>query len=262
VGCGGALALILIIGWVVPTLDRAQRTTFLAGLTSAVNVHTAPDGRLVVTEGGDGSGPNGSVVIIDVATDVRTVALSGLSWASAADMNPDGLVCATTNGMNAKSPELRCSDGRQVALISDASNTVGAGDVLWDGTSGWYVADYANSDLLHVDDSGSLTRTASFDFPYFSETPIALARGSNGRILAALVGRGVVVAVPTSATPPLIDGKSDDVIVGVVSVPDGVLTLTRAKVGDVGALACAATAAARSRMSFSTALPGRTVSRC
>jgi hypothetical protein len=192
---------------------------------------------LVVTEGGDGSGPNGSVVIIDVATDVRTVALSGLSWASAADMNPDGLVCATTNGMNAKSPELRCSDGRQVALISDASNTVGAGDVLWDGTSGWYVADYANSDLLHVDDSGSLTRTASFDFPYFSETPIALARGSHGRILAALVGRGVVVAVPTSATPPLIDGKSDDVIVGVVSVPDGVLTLTRAKVGDVGALA-------------------------
>jgi hypothetical protein len=230
---GGIVLVIVVIAGIAiirPGLEQASRTTELAGIVSAIAVHDAPDGRLVVTEGGDASGPNGRVLVIDPVTERREVVLDDMWEARAADMSSAGLVCATLAGDRGTSPELRCSDGRAFALVHHESSAlpkpISPGDVAWDGESGWYVADVANSGLLHVDAAGRVTvLPTTFQIPHLSNVPGALAVTSDGHVLVALAERGVVVGWPAMDVPEVVVVEHD--VIGIAVSRSGTFVLSR-----------------------------------
>jgi hypothetical protein len=232
---GGLVAVIVVLAGIAiigPALDRASRTIELPDIVSAIAVHGSPDGRLVITEGGDASGPNGRVLVIDPITERREVVLDDMWEARAADMSADGIVCATLAGDRRDSAELRCSDGRAFALVlpeaSAQAKPVSPGDVVWDSGSGWYVADVANSALLHVDAAGRVTKMpTTFEIPYWTNVPGALATTSDGRLLVALPERGVVVGWPAMVIPEVVVGEGDDTIVGIAVSKTGMFVLAR-----------------------------------
>ena len=238
---GGIVVVIVAtagIAIIRPALDRASRTTELADIVSAIAVHDSPDGRLVVTEGGDASGPNGRVLVIDPATERSEVVLTEMWEARAADMSSTGIVCATLAGDRGTSPELRCSDGRAFALVypeaSALPKAISPGDVVWDGESGWYVADLANSALLHVDEAGHVAALpTTFQIPHWSNMPGALAITSDGRVLVTLCGRGVVVGWPAKNAPEVVVSE-DDAIVGIAVSKSGTFILARIKNTNAG----------------------------
>lgn len=230
---GFVLIIFATVGIAIlrPALDRANRTTELAGIVSAIAVHDSPDGRLVVTEGGDASGPNGRVLVIDPVTERSDVVLDDMWEARAADMSSTGIVCATLAGNRGTTPELRCSDGRAFALVDQEPialpKAISPGDVVWDGESGWYVADLANSALLHVDAAGRVAvLPTTFQIPDWSNMPGALAITTDGRVLVALPERGVVVGWPAMDAPEVVVGEGDG-IVGIAVAKSGTFVLAR-----------------------------------
>jgi sugar lactone lactonase YvrE len=231
----GGIVLVIVatagIAIIRPALDRASRTTELADIVSAIAVRASSDGRLVVTEGGDASGPNGRVLVIDPVTERREVVLDDMWEARDADMSSAGIVCATLAGDRGASPELRCSDGRAFALVHQESSAVpkaiSPGDVAWDGESGWYVVDLANEALLHVDAAGRVTvLPTTFQIPYWSNQPGELAVTSDGRVLVALPDRGVVVGWPAMDDPEVV-ALETDAIVGIAVSRTGTFVLAR-----------------------------------
>ena len=230
---GSIVAIVVLVGIaiVLPVLDRASRTVELPDIASANAIHVSPDGRLVITERGDASGPNGRVLVIDPLTERREIALDDLWEARAADMSSDGIVCATLGGDRGASPELRCSDGRSFAMVypegSAQPKAISPGDVVWDGESGWYVADPANFALLRVDAAGRVAALpTTFEIPYWINVPVALATTSDGRVLVSAPERGVVVGWPAMDIPEVVVGKADT-IVGIAVSKTGTFVLAR-----------------------------------
>lgn len=235
------LVIVAIAGIAIirPALERASRTTELADIVSAVAVHDSTDGRLVVTEVGDASGPNGRVLVIDPVTEQREVVLDDPWEVRPAAMSSAGIVCATLAGDRGASPELGCSDGRAFALVEPQGSVlpkaISPGDVVWDGESGWYVADLANGALLHVDAAGRVAALpTTFQIPSWSNVPGALAITSDGRVLVALSECGVVVGWPAMDIRQVVVADGLNTIVGIALSKSGTFVLARNKNTNVG----------------------------
>lgn len=225
-------AVAVLLAWIVPSMDRANRSQPLSGITSAAAVHVSPDGRLVVTEYGDAGAPEGRVLIVDPRDDRREVVFDGLWRPWGADMDADGTVCVALEGPPPGKPELRCSDGRTIDLSERGVGTAAdAGvrpqDVVWDGGTGWFVADAGTPALLHVDTDGAVETVARFESrPGRRETPQGLTRSTNGTVWLALGKEGLVVVKIGSPSPPSDFGYvGGDVVVAVIPRTVGAILL-------------------------------------
>lgn len=208
-GLGAALVVVAIAwnGFVGPAIDRANRTTEVPGITAAIAVHAAPDGRLVITESGDGSAANGRVLLLDPASGRSDVVLDGLDDPRAAGISAGGQVCATLGSDQGNPSQLRCTGGRSVALVLPAADAlpkaIEAGDVVSDGGAGWYVADLGNDALLHVGASDDVAMlSASWQRQHFPNRPQAIVAKPDGSVLVAVADR-VALAWPITATSEL-----------------------------------------------------------
>lgn len=125
-----------------------------------------------------------------------------------------------------------------VLIASAQPKAVNSGDVVWDGESGWYVADLANGALLHVDAAGRVTiMPTTFEIPYWTNVPEALATTSDGRVLVSLPERGVLVGWPAMVLPEVVVGEGEDTIVGIAVSNTGTFVLARIKNTNAGRVA-------------------------
>ena len=125
------LAGRLGVAWLlIAALTGCARPDPLAGFAAPRAVHLTPDGRLLVTDQGTGTG-DGKVVAVDLATGRRSVLLdrlpstrgsgqqhADLAGPSGAAMAADGTVCAVIGDATrerAGFSTLRCSNG----LVAD-----------------------------------------------------------------------------------------------------------------------------------------------
>lgn len=226
------LAMLLVLGlglW--PSLDRARRSESLDGITSAAGLHVTPDGRLVVAEYGDAGAPEGRVVVVDPKTGRQEVVLDGLWIAWAADMAPGGTVCAVTQGPPPGQPELQCSDGRRVDLSkaeTKIDDVVRPRDVLWDGGTGWLVADPSTRSVLRVTADDLVEVVAEFAAPAggVRALPVGLARSADGTLWLALLDAGYAVLDPNpESSPAPVSYAGGDAVVAVIPRRDGGIIL-------------------------------------
>jgi len=221
-----------------PSVDRAMRSQDLDGITSAAGLHVGPDGRLVVAEYGDAGAPEGRVVLVDPLTDRREVVLDGLWIAWAADMAPDGTVCAVIEGPPPGQPELRCSDGRRVDLSqaeTKVDDVVRPRDVLWDGGAGWLVADPSTRSILRVTSDGAVEVVVELETPTGADRrlPVGLARTPDGKLWLALLDAGVTVMPLDGGSSPA-PGQyvgGDDVVAVIPRRSGGILLYQRGTTG-------------------------------
>lgn len=208
--------------WLWQNVDRPIPSQTLEGITSSAAVHVGPDGRLVVAEYGDAGSPVGRVVVVDPQTDRREVVLDGLWIAWAADMAPDGTVCAVVEGPPPGQPELRCSDGRKVDLSrvdTKVDDVVRPRDVIWDGGRGWLVADPGTRSILRVRSDDTVDVVAEFEMSASGilYLPVGLARATDGRVWIALLNGGAAfLPLEAGASPVLGQYAGGDPIVALI----------------------------------------------
>jgi hypothetical protein len=217
------------VAWLLlAALAGCARPDPLAGFAAPRAVHLTPDGRLLVTDQGTGTG-DGRVVAVDLAAWRRTVLLdrlpstrgsgqqhADLAGPSGAAMAADGTVCAVIGDATrerAGFSTLRCSNGLVADLEAHerAANPDGRElasnpyDVAWDGRDGWYVSDAAANTVLHVDRAGRIRTVAVVaDMAPFGGRPVqgvptGLARAADGTVYVALFG-----GAPTEGGPAVV----------------------------------------------------------
>jgi sugar lactone lactonase YvrE len=85
--------------------DGATVSDYASGLTSLIDLRTGPDGQLYAVQfaqfGEQGPAPDSGAVIRVKEGDASEVVLSGLSYPSSLDINPDGDGYVTINGVGA-----------------------------------------------------------------------------------------------------------------------------------------------------------------
>jgi len=214
--CGGDGAVPAPQPITTPSTDVEA---LLSGFVAPRTVHISVDGRLIITDLGNGRN-NGSVAVIDLTLGTRDIALSrlpstrnsgqrfaDLAGPSGAGVAPDGIACAATGdattdrrGFNA----LICSDGRSFDLeaLEERLNPGGGEtesnpfDTVWVEGFGWLVSDAAANTLLTVAPSGQVRVAAIFpQLPGSADeregVPTGLFAG-DGRLFLALFNGAVV----------------------------------------------------------------------
>jgi hypothetical protein len=208
-------ALVWLASSIGGAIDRRLRTETIDGFGAAGPIHLAPDGRIVLARAGSTStAADGRIEAFDPATWARTIVLDDLVDPIAADMAPDGTVCAirrSTGGGDAV--PLRCSSGLKVdidyhapAPLKDRPDLRGPllTDVVSDGTTGWIVADFGGAAILHVDEHGEVAVIATIhQYETLSARPAGLARDGSELFLA--IGRGGYARLATTDRDVRID---------------------------------------------------------
>jgi hypothetical protein len=205
------LVVWLVLGVLIPAVDRSLRTETLDGIQSATGVHVGRDGRLVVADVAGGVLGAGRVIAVDQTSGRQEVLLEGQDYPAGADIGPSGTICAAnqgTGGRRAGEASLRCSNGLRVdlAAFEEQNDPAGDGpesrpsDVVSDGADGWYVADAGAHDILHVDAEGRVRTIAVFpSLAGRAPSPLGIALDRDGMLHVALGPNGVVTLRPASA---------------------------------------------------------------
>jgi hypothetical protein len=234
-------AAILVLAIVFsPRFERLKPQQSIDGITSAASLHVAPDGRLVVTETGGGGRADGRVLLLDPQNGQREIAIDGLFLPWGADMAADGTVCVVLEGPPPGQPEFRCSDGRRVDLSQidvAVEARIQPRDVVWDGATGWFVAEPSSGSVLHVSTNDTVEIVATFEESIggIRPIPVGLTRSADGRLWLALLDAGIAVmpldAVSTPGPPQYVGG---DWVVAMAPFLGGeVLLKQRATMGSV-----------------------------
>jgi hypothetical protein len=195
------VAIGAVLVWLASTIgaavDRGLRTETIDGFAAAGPIHLAPDGRILLARSGSSAGTSdGRIEAFDPTTRSRTPMLDGLVDPIAADIAPDGTICAIGRPRLANLPaSLRCSSGLAVDFATGApSGLIDArphvADVVSDGSDGWVVTDPDRAVLLHVDRAGTVALLASVhQYAAVPGRPLGLTR-DGGRILVATGDQG------------------------------------------------------------------------
>ena len=197
-----ALAAVLWIGIsAAGELDRSARTTTIDGFDAAGPIHLAPDGRITLARNSSTSAaPDGRIEAFDIATRARTTLLDSASAPIAADVAPDGTVCAigVRPSGTGDIPWLRCSSGLQVEIGPGVPAGLRGGpdldvpvlaDIVSDGGTGWFVSDRGRAAILHVAMDGQIEVVATItQYDAFPRRPMGLARSA--RTLLAGISDG------------------------------------------------------------------------
>ena len=201
-GCAGLVALAFIaviiaaIGFqLATTIERGMRTEVIGDFGAAGPIHLTPDGHILLARAGaSGGSPDGRIEAFDPATRTRATVLDGLVDPIAADMAPDGTVCAIGRSMRVGTPApLRCSSGLTMDFVAGSPPELdGDGphpaDILSDGSTGWFITDPEQGAVLHVDRSGSISVVAMApEGASLPARPIGLAR--DGETLYVAIGQ-------------------------------------------------------------------------
>jgi hypothetical protein len=205
----GAL-LVWLTSTIAAAVDRGLRTETIDGFGAAGPIHLAPDGRIVLARASSSSGtPDGRIEAFDATTRERTTLLGGLADPVAADIGPDGTVCAIALLAETRLPaQVRCSSGLTVDFVAGSpAGLPGArasvADIVSDGSGGWVVADPDRAALLHVDQAGTVVLLASIrQYPSVPALPLGLARdgtrifvavGQHGYAQVSIADRGIEI---------------------------------------------------------------------
>jgi hypothetical protein len=142
-------------------------------------------------------------------------------------MDADGTVCAVLEAVPPEPPALHCSDGRRVDLSPvepDARWAARPIDVVWDGGDGWFVAEPANTSLLHVAADDVVDLVDDFEVPVggVQPVPVGLTRTPDGMLWLALSDAGIA-AIPVDADAPPARGQwvGGASVVGVIPRREG-----------------------------------------
>jgi hypothetical protein len=225
-------AAILVLAIVFSArFERLKQLQSIDGITSAASLHVAPDGRLVVTETGGGGAADGRVLLLDPQNGRRDIAIDALFLPWGADMAADGTVCVVLQGRPPGQPEFRCSDGRRVDLSQlDVGPEAPAQprDVVWDGATGWFVAEPTSGSLLHISSDGTVDVVATFEESIggLPALPVGLTRSADGRLWLALLDAGIaVMPLEAGSTPGPAQDVGGDRVVAVIPVHGGEIVL-------------------------------------
>jgi len=195
IGFGILLCVGLVAAWLISNeIDRRSRTETIEGVRPVGALHVA-GGALVFAE------PDGRVVSYGIDQRQPTTLLDGLTRPIAADIGPDGTVCAADRpAQRDGSAWLTCTSGLRLDLglfevpplgESPPDRAAWLSDIVSDGVSGWIVADSGRTALLHVDSDGTVAIHARFrQIPYFENVPLGLTRKGD-RVLVALGRAGI-----------------------------------------------------------------------
>jgi hypothetical protein len=198
------VAIGAVVVWLTTTIgaavDRGLRTETIAGFGAAGPIHLAPDGRILLARANRSSGtPDGRIEAFDLATQARTTMLDGLVDPVAADIAPDGTICAIEGPTVGVPPtRLRCSSGLRVEFVAGSPTGLPGpratvADIVSDGSDGWVVVDPDRLAILHVDRAGTVEVLASIiHYPSLPALPLGLARYGS-RILVAAGDQGYAV---------------------------------------------------------------------
>jgi hypothetical protein len=243
-GCAGRLGVVLLVAamaWIAIELaghaDRASRTETIEGFGAAGPIHLAADGRIIVARSGTtAAAADGSIEAFDPVSRSQATLLADLPRPVAADIAPDGTVCAVSAPDQPGDPaSLRCSSRVAIDLadltlagfLDDLGLQVSRpADIISDRASGWVVADAGRAAILHVDDAGTVTLMATYKHATtLASRPVGLAmddesvlvalqRGGYSRLdvtdrdkeitESTWVGGGDAVAIVARARQPLI----------------------------------------------------------
>jgi hypothetical protein len=178
-------------------VDRRLRTETIEGFGAAGPIHLANDGRIVLARASSSAGAaDGRIEAFDPATRTRTTALDSLVEPLAADIAPDGTVCAIERlEASATTARLECSSGLAVDLTAGTPSALAGAradlaDIVSDGSGGWIVSDRERVALLHVDSVGTVVVLATVrQLPGLPALPRGLARDGT-RLLVATGDQG------------------------------------------------------------------------
>jgi hypothetical protein len=190
------VALIWLASTIVGVVDRNQRTETIEGVGTAGPIHLAPDGRILFAASSSSDAADGRIEAFDPATRVRTTVLDGVVHPIAADIAPDGTICAIGRPVRTDQPaQLRCSSGLAVDFVAGTPSGLAdvrpsVADIVSDGSTGWVVTDPDRTALLHVDHAGAVVVLATIhQYPTLRGRPNGLARDGT-RILVAIGEQG------------------------------------------------------------------------
>jgi len=195
IGFGALLLVGLVAVWLISNeVDRISRTENIEGVRPVGALHLA-GGALVFAE------PDGRAVSYDIRQRQPTTLLDRLTQPIAADIGPDGTVCAADRPAQPDgSAWLTCSNGLRIDLGSFEVPPLGEPlsddgpwltDIVSDGSGGWIVADGGRTALVYVDGDGTVAIHARFrQVAGFENVPLGLAR-TGDRILVALGRAGI-----------------------------------------------------------------------